>query len=141
HLTYPTTEDTAAWQPTATSTAVLARLAQVVALDPGTPLFGSLARPGRFMDERELHTWWRRTIVKARVRYRPPETLRHSLISILLSRGAPILAVAAQSGHSPRIMLAHYARWLPPGPEAAPARLAATPAQPAAGAPSAKSAR
>jgi hypothetical protein len=53
-------------------------------------------------------------------------TLRDVLLSILLSRGAPLLLVAAQAGHSPGVMLTHYGKWIPqPG---------ATPAQPAAGA-------
>jgi integrase len=103
-LTHPTCEATAAWQAGATpeSRAVLARLTQCVPLDPSTPLFPSLKRPGRPMEERELHTLWRRTVARARVRLRRPETLWHSGISSLLSRGAPLLAVAAQTGHSPR---------------------------------------
>jgi len=49
---------------------------------------------------------------------RPPETLRHSCISSLLSRGGPLLCVAQQSGHSPRVMLASYARWQEQGAKA-----------------------
>jgi integrase len=70
---------------------VPARLAQRVPLDPTAPLFPSLRRPGRAMEEREMHTLWHRTLARAKVRPRPPETLRHSCISSLLSRGAPLL--------------------------------------------------
>lgn len=127
-LTHPTCEGTPAWQPGGTpeSRAVLARLAQLVPLDPAAPLFGSLKHPGRPMEERELHTLWSRTLIRAQVRPRPPETLRHSCISGLLSRGAPLLYVARQSGHSARIMLASYARRQEQGAKVA-AQPAATP--------------
>jgi integrase len=120
-ITHPTCEATAAWQPGATpeSLTVLPRLAQLVPLDATAPLFGSLKHPGRPMEERELHTLWHRTLTRARVRPRPPETLRHSCISSLLSRGGPLLYVAQQSGHSPRVMLASYARWQEQGAKAA----------------------
>ena len=98
---------------------MLPRLAQLVPLDATAPLFGSLKHPGRPMEERELHTLWHRTLTRARVRPRPPETLRHSCISSLLSRGGPLLYVAQQSGHSPRVMLASYARWQEQGAKAA----------------------
>jgi integrase len=135
-ITHPTCEATAAWQPGATteSQGVLTRLGQFAAMDPTTPLFGSLKHPGRVMEERELHTLWRRTVARAKVRPRPPETLRHSCISSLLSRGAPLLYVAQQSGHSARIMLASYARWQEQGARVV-TQPAATPAQPAPAAP------
>jgi integrase len=131
-ITHPTCEATPAWQPGATpeSLSVLARLAQLVPLDQSAPLFGSLKHPGRTMEERELHTLWQRTLRRAQVRPRPPETLRHSCISSLLSRGAPLLYVAQQSGHSARIMLASYARWQEQGATVA-LQPAATQAQPA----------
>jgi integrase len=78
------------------------------------------------MEERELHRRWRRTVTRAGVRFRPAETLRHACISSLLSRGAPLLAVAAQTGHSPRVMLGSYARFQEP-----PAQPSATQPQPA----------
>ena len=77
-----------------------------------------MMRPGRPMEERELHTLWHRTLTRARARPRLPETLRHSCISSLLSRGGPLLYVAQQSGHSPRVMLASYARWQEQGAKA-----------------------
>jgi integrase len=130
-ITHPTCEATPAWQPGATpeSLSVLERLGQLTPLDPAAPLFGSLKHPGRLMEEREMHTLWRRTVARARVRPRPPETLRHSCISSLLSRGAPLLYAAQQSGHSARIMLASYARWQEQGAQVA-LQPTATPAQP-----------
>lgn len=88
-------------------------------------------RLAKLMEERELHTLWRRTVARARVRLRPPEPLGHSCVSSLLSRGAPLLAVAGQTGHSAHVMLGSYGRWQ----EQAPPPLAqptATPAQPPA---------
>jgi integrase len=119
-LTHPTCEATAAWQAGATpeSLMVLARLGQRVPLDSTAPLFPSLRRPERAMEEREMHTLWRRTLARAKVRPRPPETLRHSCISSLLSRGAPLLYTAQQSGHSARVMLGSYALWQEQGSKA-----------------------
>ncbi len=96
-----------------------ARLSRLVPLDPAAPLFGSLKHPGRPMEERELHTLWHRTLIRAQVRPRPPETLRHSCISSLRSRGAPLLYVAQQSGHGARIMLSAYAPWQEQGAKVA----------------------
>jgi integrase len=61
---------------------------------------------------------WHRTLARTRVRPRPPETLRHSCISSLLLRGGRLLYVAQQSRHSPRVMLASYARWQEQGAKA-----------------------
>ena len=131
-LTHPTCEATPAWQAGTTpeSRTVLARLAQLVSLDSSAPLFPSLKHPGRPMAEHELHALWQRTLARAKVRLGVPETLRHSCISSLLSRGAPLLYVAQQSGHSPRIMLTAYARWQEQGATGA-TQPSATPAQPA----------
>ena len=133
-LLHPTCEVTLAWQPgaTAESRSVVAQLERLMPIDPMAPLFGSLKHPGRPMEERELHSIWTRTVARAKVRHRSPETLRHSCISILLSRGAPLVYVAAQMGHSSRIMLQSYALWVDQGALAA-LQPAATPAQPRGG--------
>ena len=114
-LTYPVCEETAAWQVGATeeSRSVVERLTRVAALDATCPIFGSPSDPTQPMDERELHRLWRRTLIRAKVRPRPPEVLRHTCISTLLSRGAPLLQVAQQTGHSPLVLLKFYAKWLP----------------------------
>jgi len=125
-LTFPVCENTPSWQPGATVEAksVLGRLAQITPLDSQAPLFPSISEPTSAMDETELHRLWDRVIRRAKVRPRPPEVLRHTCISVLLSRGAPLLQVAQQTGHSPVVLLKFYAKWLPQG------QPAATPAQP-----------
>jgi integrase len=134
-LLYPLVEPTADWGPTMESRSVLDRLARVVPLNPDAPLFGSIANPGHPMQELELWRWWSRVLTQAKVRPRTPENLRHTFVSILLSRGAPLLLVAAQAGHTPAVMLVHYSKWLPTAP-ATPAisQPGATSTQPAAGA-------
>jgi integrase len=134
-LLYPLVEPTADWGPTTESRSVLDRLARVVPLNPDAPLFGSIANPGHPMQELELWRWWSRVLTQAKVRSRTPENLRHTFVSILLSRGAPLLLVAAQAGHTPAVMLVHYSKWLPTAP-ATPAisQPGATSTQPAAGA-------
>jgi len=123
-LLYPVCEPGAGWEPTPESRSILDRLAKVVPLDPDAPLFGSLAAPGQPMQEAELWKWWGRALARAQVRPRTPENLRHTFVSLLLSRGAPLLLVAAQAGHSPGVMLKHYDKWIPQ-PDATPARPAA----------------
>jgi integrase len=112
---------------------VLDRLDRVVPLNPDVPLFGSIANSGHPMQEPELWRLWSRALTQAKVRPRTPENLRHTFVSILLSRGAPLLLVAAQAGHTPTVMLAHYSKWLPTA-RATPAipQPGATPAQPQA---------
>ena len=124
-VTYPVCEAIPDWNPGATpdSRSVLDRLAKVVPLNPDAPLFGSIADPGQPMQESELWRWWGRVLTLAKVRPRTPETLRHTFVSLMLSRGAPLLLVASQAGHSAGVMLKYYSRWLP--------QAAASPATPA----------
>ena len=81
----------------------------------------------------EVHRMWRRVLHAARVRYRPPEQLRHTFASTLLSRNAPLLYVQQQGGwRSAAVLLRVYAHWMPQGgaPDFAIPQPAATPAQP-----------
>jgi integrase len=62
----------------------------------------------------EVHRAWRRILLTAKVRYRPPEQLRHTFASTLLSRNAPLLYVQQQGGwRSASVLLRVYARWMP----------------------------
>src|SRR5260370_6381857 len=92
---------------------MLDRLGRVVRLNPDAPLCGSIANAGHPMQELELWRWWSRVLTQAKVRPRTPENLRHTFVSILLSRGAPLLLVAAQAGHTPAVMLVHYSLAMP----------------------------
>jgi hypothetical protein len=82
---------------------VLTRLAHLQPLDPASPLFGSFKHPGRLMEElRAPYALAAHDAAGPRFGRGLPETLRHFCISSLLSRGAPLLYVAQQSGHSAR---------------------------------------
>jgi len=96
-------------------TSVREAFAGVTALDGTAPLFPSFWNPARMMAEEEMGRLWKRTLARAKVRPRPPETLRHTCISLRLSRGESLLSVAALAGHSPKVLLQHYAKWLPDG--------------------------
>jgi integrase len=118
-LTFPVLEDIAEWQPTTSSTAVLARVGAIVPLDPTAPLF---ANPqGRFYNE--FHDIWHRALRRAKVRYRSPHQLRHSFISTLVNRGAPLTLVAHQTGDSPTTLLSVYAHWMPTQTSAIPTQV------------------
>ncbi|MGH9341501.1 MAG: tyrosine-type recombinase/integrase, partial [Acidobacteriota bacterium] len=69
---------------------------------------------GKQIEYSHFHDAWKRILTLAKVRYRNPHQLRHSWISILLSRGAPIPYVSNQAGHKdPSITLRLYAKWIP----------------------------
>jgi integrase len=62
----------------------------------------------------EIH--WKRTLTEARVTYREPKTTRHTMASILLSRGAETLFVRKQGGwNSDQMLNKVYAHWLHEG--------------------------
>jgi hypothetical protein len=81
---------------------VLTRLAQLVPLDPASPLFGSLKHPGRLMEERELHTLWQRTMRRPQGSAAAPGDSPALLYLEPAVPRRPLLYVAQQSGHSAR---------------------------------------
>jgi integrase len=113
-LTHPVLDETLDWRPSATSGSqtILTRLRQlsVRPMDPEAFVFG-VTRP---LPSWQLHREWRRVLALARVRYRPPEQLRHTFASTMLSRNAPLLYVQKQGGwRSAAVLLRVYARWMP----------------------------
>jgi integrase len=115
-LLYPTTEDVAAWRPAAAgleTRRVLESLRElrVVPADPEARLF-TYSTIG-------FNRLWHRVIAKAGVRYRKPHVLRHSFASILLSRGANLLAIQKAGGwRSATVLLETYAKWIEQAEEA-----------------------
>ena len=112
---YPTAEPmTTEWRPGSTrgSRLVLADLRRLPGpMDPSAFVFGG-AEP---YSAAKLRVVWARVLKAAGItRYRPPETLRHSWASILLSRNAPLLAVVRAGGwRNARVLLDVYAKWVP----------------------------
>jgi integrase len=112
---HPVTEDTSAWQATPASRVLLAQLKAraVVSMDPDAYVFGAGAgrRP---LNPAVLRRRWRRTLLRAKVRYRAPEMLRHTWASTMLSKNAPLLYVQKQGGwRSATVLLRVYSRWMP----------------------------
>lgn len=60
---------------------------------------------------------WRRALRETQIRARKLYTCRHTAISLLVSAGAPVQAVAEYMGTSARMIETHYARWVPSGPD------------------------
>jgi integrase len=57
---------------------------------------------------------WKTVLESCQIEYRSPYTIRHSAISHALSNGANFIALAEQTGHSPRLMLSTYAHEIDP---------------------------
>jgi hypothetical protein len=112
---YPTAEPmTTEWRPASTrdSRLVLGGLRRLPGpMDPSAFVFRG-AEPHAAA---KLRGVWARVLTAAGItRYRPPETLRHSWASILLSRNAPLLAVVRAGGwRNARVLLDVYAKWVP----------------------------
>ncbi len=136
-ITHPVADDTPEWHPGSGvgASSVLAGLQRLTIQplhDPESFVFGKGRVP---LSSMELHRRWRRVLQAGGVRYRPPEQLRHTFASTLLSRNAPLLYVQGQGGwRSASVLLRVYARWMPQAgmPQAqggAQGHASATPAQ------------
>ncbi len=108
---YPTTEDRPEWSPKKAGIATRhvldgLRVLGLTAPDPTARLWPITA--SRFASR------WAATCTAAHVRYRKPHTLRHSWSSILLSRGANVLAIVRAGGWSNALTVFRvYAKWIP----------------------------
>jgi len=89
-LTHAALDETPDWRPGVTpgSLSILMQLRQlkVRSLDPSAFVFGGGSRP---IETWDLSGWWRRVLATAKVRYRPPEQLRHTWASTSLSLQRP----------------------------------------------------
>jgi len=66
-----------------------------------------------FTGDQQLWRAWRRSLLKAGIRYRNPYQTRHSYASWLVTSGENLSWIATQMGHSSAIVTAkHYARFL-----------------------------
>jgi integrase len=111
--------------PTAEGAALLHRLKVLKLASAGPYVFGGAGPAGR------VEGPWRKTVRAAGVRYRCPETLRHTCASLLLSVGAPLLYVQRVGGWaSAKVLLDNYATYIP---EESGGRLTAPPVRPEPG--------
>lgn len=66
-----------------------------------------------FNDDKPPREWYWRPVLKALgIRYRPPEQMRHTYITMAIMAGANPTWVARQAGNSPRVIFKHYAKWI-----------------------------
>ena len=117
-LLWPVVEDRRVWRPADAGPETRRVLygikaLKIVGTDPESPLFPSTTNPSKPLSAGSFDRLWHRVLRKAQVRYRKPHTLRHSFASLLLSRGANLLAVQKAGGwKSANILLQTYAKWI-----------------------------
>lgn len=63
-------------------------------------------------DKPPRERYWRPVLSALKIRYRPPEQMRHTYITMAIMSGANPVWVAKQAGNSPRVIFKHYARWI-----------------------------
>lgn len=67
-------------------------------------------------DERsQRDTYWRPSLKRAGVRWRPAYATRHTFATAALMAGVPPAYIASLLGHSVKMLLDRYARWIPGG--------------------------
>lgn len=71
-------------------------------------------------DERAFRrSYWTPTLKRLGIRYRRPYNTRHTYATVMLMSGARPMWVAEQMGHSLKVLLDRYAKWIPGGHDAA----------------------
>lgn len=63
-------------------------------------------------DKPPRERYWKPVLKALGVRYRPPEQMRHTYITMAIMAGANPVWVARQAGNSPRVIFKHYAKWI-----------------------------
>jgi len=77
-------------------------------------LFG--ITPDRPANASNFEIRWRQVLAEAKVKYRMPKTARHTMASVLLSRGAEPIFVRRQGGwNSDQMIVRTYGHWLDEG--------------------------
>ena len=109
-LLFPVSEARAVWRPADAGIETLRVLdglrgLRVLPADPEGRLWK--------MSSTKFDRLWRRALKRAGLAFRKPHTLRHSFASVLLSRGANILAIQKAGGwRSAQVLLQVYAKWI-----------------------------
>jgi len=109
----PISVKTREWRPSAdVARDIVKRIRQVGRINGF--LFGLTPDKPANASNYEIH--WRRVLTEAKVSYREPKTSRHTMASILLSRGAEPLFVRKLGGwNSDQMLTKVYAHWLHEG--------------------------
>lgn len=63
-------------------------------------------------DKPARERYWKPVLKALGIRYRPPEQMRHTYITMAIMAGANPVWVARQAGNSPRVLFKHYAKWI-----------------------------
>jgi integrase len=79
----------------------------------GSYVFLDLVTGQQYNDDKPpRERYWKPVLKAVGVRYRPPEQMRHTYITMAIMAGANPVWVARQAGNSPRVIFKHYAKWI-----------------------------
>lgn len=82
--------------------------------DDAADIFQSPTTRAAWHDERsQRDTYWKPCLKRLGVRWRRPYNTRHTFATVALMKGVPPAYIAAQLGHSIKMLLEKYARWIP----------------------------
>lgn len=83
---------------------------------PGGPVFTDPRYGTPWLEERAFRrSFWTPTLKALGIRYRPPNTARHTYATMLLMAGARPAYAAKQMGHSIEMFLNTYSKWIDGG--------------------------
>ena len=82
--------------------------------DQSADIFQNPVTGRAWHDERsQRDNYWRPTLKRLGIRWRKPYNTRHTYATVALMAAVPPAYIAAQLGHSVKMLLDKYARWMP----------------------------
>jgi len=97
------------------SESLTALLRNVKAASGGTEMIFQC--DGQSIIEWRFYTRWKRVLMLKNIPHRKPYNCRHTFVSHALANGIKPLLIAQQTGHTLKVLFAHYAGYIEPSPK------------------------